>query len=74
MYTLDQLHRQPPARLAPGGVGERFIAKTVHRRAGDIPMGNLLREQLQRLAGRQRRLTEYASIRAGKLIDFLRRQ
>ncbi len=71
LYPLDQLQRQPRPRLAPGGVGERLARQVPHRGAGDVAVGDLPREQRQRLTRCENGLPEGMMCRASQRIDVI---
>jgi phage portal protein BeeE len=74
MHLLDQLHWQSLPRLAPGRVGELKTRQMIHRRAGNIPTGNLLGKEPQRVAGRESGVSKKISAHSGKLIDASRKK
>jgi hypothetical protein len=69
MNLFDQFHRQSLPRLAPCGIRERLARQMMHGGTGDVAVGDLPREQSQRVAGREFGLSKNMTAGAGELID-----
>ena len=74
VHAGDHFNRQTRPRGAPRRVGEVPPGQMTHRGAGDIAVRDLLREQPQRLTGREQTPTKTKLAGAGQLIDTIGRE